>query len=170
MLLAQLLLLKEKNLDSKQKHPVHFKEAMIRSYKLDKSFCLQYIAASENVRLSYTNATVQSIKKQAENKAKQQLNKNYPCDKQAVHGPPHKCSNFRGSKRPNETKCTNSQPIKKKKVSDIPVDTSTDTPDYTRMMKTCKVLYDDDKWYKGTITADGEFTYATRNDPEVKFP
>ena len=54
-----------KNLDSKQKHPVHFKETMTKGYKLDKSFCLQYIAASENVCLSYTNATVQSIKKQA---------------------------------------------------------------------------------------------------------
>ena len=53
-----------KNLDSKQNHPVHFKEAMITAYKLDKSFCLQYIAASESVQLSYTNATVQNIKKQ----------------------------------------------------------------------------------------------------------
>ena len=50
------------------------------------------------------------------------------------------------------------------------------------MMKTCKVLYDDDKWHEGTITecekcenvwkykisfSDGDFTYATRDDPEV---
>ena len=74
---------------------------------------------------------------------------------------------------------------KEKNVSSIPVDTSTDSPDYTLMMKTCKVLYDDDKWYEGTITgcekyenvwkykisvSDGEFTYATRDDPEVNFP
>lgn len=33
-----------------------------------------------------------------------------------------------------------------------PLDTRTDAPDYTLMMKKCKVLYDDDKWYDGTIT------------------
>ena len=59
-----------KNLDSKKTHPVHFKAAMVSAYKLDKSFCLKYIAASENVRLSYTNATVQYIRKQAAKKAK----------------------------------------------------------------------------------------------------
>ena len=59
----------EKNLDSKKTHPVHFKAA-VSAYKLDKSFCLNYIAASENVRLSYTNATVQYIRKQAAKKAK----------------------------------------------------------------------------------------------------
>ena len=66
-----------KNLDIKQKNPVDFKAAMIKSYKLDKSYCLQHIAASEKVRLSYTNATEENIQKQASKKAKQRLNKSY---------------------------------------------------------------------------------------------
>ena len=41
---------------------------------------------------------------------------------------------------------------KEQNVSSIPVDTSTDSPDYTLVVKTCKVLYDDDKWNEGTIT------------------
>ena len=53
------------------------------------------------------------------------------------------------------------------------------------MMKTCKVLYDDDEWYEGTISGcerdehvwkykitfpDGDSTYLSKDDPEVKFP
>ena len=52
------------------------------------------------------------------------------------------------------------------------------------MMETCKVLYDDGKWYEGTITgcemiegiwqykitfSDGKSTYASIDDPEVKY-
>ena len=62
---------------------------------------------------------------------------------------------------------------------------NTNVPDFSLMMKTCEVLYDDDKWYKGTITgceqidgiwkykimfSDGDLTYAARDDPEVNFP
>ena len=50
---------------------------------------------------------------------------------------------------------------------------NTKVPDFSLMMKTCEVLYDDDKWYKGTITScisDGDLTYAARDDPEVNFP
>ena len=46
--------------DSKQRHVVNLKEAMTRLYTVDKSFCLKYIAGSENIRLSYTNATLKS--------------------------------------------------------------------------------------------------------------
>ena len=72
---------------------------------------------------------------------------------------------------------------KKNKVS---MDMSTDAPDYSLLMKTCKVLYDDDQWYEGIITgcerdknniwkykisfSDGESTYASRDDSEVNFP
>ena len=54
-----------KNVDSKKTHPVHFRVAMVSAYKLNKCFYLKYITTSENVRLSYTNATVQNIRKQA---------------------------------------------------------------------------------------------------------
>ena len=172
-----------KNLDSKQNHPVHFKAAMVRAYKLDKSFCLKYIAASENVRLAYTNATLQNIGKQAVKKAKQRLNKNLPADKLAVHGPPDRTSNFQGRKRSKDADSSHPPQTKKNKVS---MDMSTDAPDYSLLMKTCKVLYDDDQWYEGIITgcerdknniwkykisfSDGESTYASRDDSEVKFP
>ena len=58
-------------------------------------------------------------------------------------------------------------------------------PDFSLMMKTCEVLYDDNKWYKGKIMgieqregiwkykitfSDGDSTYADRDDPEVRFP
>ena len=76
-----------KNLDSKQKHPVQLKNAMIRAYTFDKSFCLRYIDASENVRQSYTNHTAETVRKQAANKAHQRLNQRVPNDKLAVHGP-----------------------------------------------------------------------------------
>ena len=178
------MLLREKNLDSKKTHPVHFKAAMVSAYKLDKSFCLKYIAASENIRLSYTNATVQNIRKQAAKKAKQRLNKKFPSDKLAVQEPPDKTSKFQGRKRPNEANSSYLPQIKRNKGSS---DTNTNTPDHTLLMKPCKVLYDDGQWYEGTITgceldkdenvwkyqitfADGESTYASRDDPEVEFP
>ena len=47
-------------LDSKQRYPVNIKEAMTRLY-----FYLKYITASENVHLSYTNSTLENIKKQS---------------------------------------------------------------------------------------------------------
>ena len=58
-------------------------------------------------------------------------------------------------------------------------------PDFSLMMKTCEVLYDDNKWYKGKIMgieqiegiwkykitfSDRDSTYADRDDPEVRFP
>ena len=61
----------------------------------------------------------------------------------------------------------------------------TNIPDSSLMMKTCEVLYDDNKWYKGTIMgleqidgiwnykitfSDGDSTYAAKDDPEVHFP
>ena len=175
-----------KNLDIKQMNPVDFKAAMIKSYKLDKSYCLQHIAASEKVRLSYTNATEENIQKQASKKAKQRLNKKLPSDILALHGPPDKTSNFAGLRKRNNANSSLSPHAKKSKVSSMPPETSTNTPDYTVMMKTCHVLYDDDKWYEGTITgcekdendtwkykitfSDGEFTYACKGDPEVRFP
>ena len=218
MHLVQQMLLKEKNLDSKQKHPVQLKDAMIRAYKFDKSFCLRYIAASENVRQSYTNHTAEIIRKQAASKAHQRLNKRVPNDKLAVHGPPDKTSNFQGGqkpvkaksidslqtkktkakmvthgppaksskcqghKRPNEINKSHLPQTKKIKVSSACIKSA---PDHTLMMKTCKVLYDDGKWYEGTITgceliegiwkykitfSDGESTYASIDHPEVKYP
>ena len=129
-----------------------FKAAMIKSYKFDKSYCLQHIAASEKARLSYTNATPENIQKQASKKAKQRLNKKLPCDILALHGPPDKTSNFAGLRKRNNANSSLSPHAKKSKVSSMPPETSTNTPDYTVMMKTCHVLYDDDKWYEGTIT------------------
>ena len=104
------------NLDSKQSHPVNLKEAMTRVYKIDKSFCLKYIAASENVRLSYTSMTLQNITKQAARKANQRLNKRIPKDKLALHGPPDKASNFKGCKRQSEYNNCNLSPLTKKSI------------------------------------------------------
>ena len=70
--------------------------------------------------------------------------KQLPGDRLAVHGPLDKTSNFQGRKRPN---AANLPQTKKNKAS---IDQSTDAPDYTLMMKTCKVLYDDDEWYGST--------------------
>ena len=67
------------NLDSKQRHVVNLKEAMT---KIDKSFCLKYIAASENIRAYECN-----IKKQSAKKANQRQKQRIPQDKPALHGP-----------------------------------------------------------------------------------
>lgn len=94
------------NLDSKQRHPVNIKEAMTRLYKIDKSFCLKYIAASENVRLSYTNSTLENIKKQSTKKANQRPKQRIPHDKLALHGPPDRTS-ARGTMRLQNSLTTN---------------------------------------------------------------
>ena len=171
-----------KHLDNKKSHPVHFKAATVSAYKLNTYFCLKYIAAGENVRLSYTNPTVQNISKQAAKKAKQRLNKKFASDNLAVKGPPDKTSNFQGRKRLNEAKSSYLPQIKRNKGSS---DTNTDIPDHALLMKPCKVLYDDGQRCDGTITgcekdenvwkykitfSDRKSTYASKDDPEVEFP
>ena len=82
-----------KNQDSKQSQPVEMKTAFVKVYRMDKTAHLQYIAACEQVRLSYRDTT-QSHEKQAAQKRKERRNKKYPQDKQALQGPTDKSTNF----------------------------------------------------------------------------
>ena len=54
-----------KNRDSKQSQPVETKAAFVNTYRLDKAACLQYIAAPEEVRLSYRDTSQEGREKQA---------------------------------------------------------------------------------------------------------
>ena len=90
---------------------------------------LQYIAACEQVRLSYRD-TSQSHERQAAQKRKERRNKKYPQDKQALHGPPDKTTNFASTTAPKTIKLKQPpvaqnelqpKPKKKKKNSGIPL-------------------------------------------------
>ena len=65
-----------------------------------------------------------------------------------------KSSNFKGRKRQSGYNNCNLSPLTKKTKASDSVFVGENTNVYTRffkfMMKTCEV-YDDDKWYKGTI-------------------
>ena len=63
-----------KNQDSKQSQPVELKTAFVKVYRMDKTAHLQYIAACEQVRLSYRD-TSQSHEKQAAQKRKERRTK-----------------------------------------------------------------------------------------------
>ena len=65
------------------------KTAFVKVYRMDKTAHLQYIAACEQVRLPYLD-TIRGHEKQAAQKRKEQRNKKYPQDKEALHGPPDK--------------------------------------------------------------------------------
>ena len=108
---------------------------MTRLYKIDKSFCLKYIAASENIRLSYTNATLENIKKQSAKKANQRQKQRIPQDKLALHGPPDKTSNFKGRKRQCETENYSLSPPTKKTLDSESTGEITNVPDSSLMMK-----------------------------------
>ena len=127
------------NLHSKPRHVVNLKEAMTRLYKIDKSFCLKYTAASENIRLSYTNATLENNAKQA-----------FAADLLSLQiATPDKISKFaRGSVRQKIVASSHQQ--RKQKL--WTVNLRVNVPDSSLMMKTCEV---DDKWYKGTIKGFG---------------
>ena len=70
---------------------------------MDKAAHLQYIAACEQVRLSYRDTT-QGHEKQAAQKRKERRNKKYPQDKKALHGPPDKSTNFASTTTPKTSK------------------------------------------------------------------
>ena len=74
-----------KNKDSKGSLRIDLKEALVRVYRIDKAFCLQYIAAEEGVRIRCWDS---SHEVQAAAKRKQHCNKQYPKDTEALHGPP----------------------------------------------------------------------------------
>ena len=59
-----------KNQDSKQSQPVEIKTAFVKVYHMDKTAHLQYIAACEQVRLSYCD-TSQNHERQATQKRKE---------------------------------------------------------------------------------------------------
>ena len=64
-----------KNLDSKTSCVLDLKSALIRIYKLDKSVCLQYIAASESVRLTCRESTSEARKADTERKRRERAKK-----------------------------------------------------------------------------------------------
>lgn len=166
------------------------KAAFVKVYRLDKAAHLQYIAASEHVRLSYRNTTQDAREKPAAQKRKERRTKKYPSDKLALHGPPDRSNNFVATSPQDAKKRKlelaqdkgNFHPPKTKKQS-----TSSSQPDMSLMFQKCQVLYNGDKWYSGKITgvdfcgqkkqwmykisfSDGETTLAACDDPEVRLP
>ena len=186
-----------KNKDPKGSLRIDLKEALVRVYRIDKAFCLQYIFAEERVRIRCRDS---SHEVQAAAKRKQRCNKQYPKDTEALHGPPDKESNFGKDKATKKTQTTNK--LKKTKAAKRPLDDITnDDNDFQPKKKpksvfqkprtdllftTCKVLYADGVWYDGTVCgfeycetesvwkykvsfSDGETTLITLDDHEVKF-
>ena len=92
-----------KNQDSKQSQLVEIKTAFVKVYRMDKAAHLQYIAACEQVRLSYRDTT-QGHEKQPAQKRMERRNKKYPQDKKALHGPPDKSTNFASTTTPKTSK------------------------------------------------------------------
>ena len=165
------------------------KTAFVKVYRMDKTAHLQYIAACEQVRLSYRDTT-QSHEKQAVQKRKERRNKKYPQDKQPLQGPIDMSTNFastttsRTSKRKQPPACCSEWASTQTKKQ---WNTSQSQPDLPLMFQKCQVLYEDDVWYGGTVTgiefcdekkkwmykisfSDSETTLAARDDPEVRFP
>ena len=89
----------------------------MRVYRIDKAFCLQYIAAEKGVRIRCRDS---SHEVQAAAKRKQHCNKQYPKDTEALHGPPDKESNFGKDKATKKTQTTNK--LKKTKAAKRPLD------------------------------------------------
>ena len=141
-----------KNKDSKGSLRIDLKEALVRVYRIDNAFCLQYIAAEEGVRIRCRDS---SHEIQAAAKRKQRCNKQYPKDTEAFHGPPDRESNFGKDKATRKTQTT----IKKTETPKRPLnDISNDDNDFQPKKKLksvsqkprtdllftiCKMLYDD---------------------------
>ena len=84
--------------------------------------------------------------------------KKYPQDKQALHGPPDKTTNFASTTAPKTIKlkqppvAQNELQPKPKKKKKKQRNTSQSQPDLALMFQKCQVLYEDDVWYGGTVT------------------
>ena len=115
---------------------------------MDKAAHLQYIAACEQVRLSYRDTT-QGHEKQPAQKRMERRNKKYPQDKKALHGPPDKSTNFASTTTPKTSK-RKQPPAAQNEVQPKPKkqrNTSQSSPDLALMFQKCHVLYEDDVWY-----------------------
>ncbi len=88
-----------KNLYSKLAHPIDLRTAIIRVYKIGKAACLQCIAASENVRLSYRETSQQAHLATVDRKRKQRAKKQIPQDKLAQRGPPDRSAHMEQSSK-----------------------------------------------------------------------
>ena len=106
-----------KNKDPKGSLRIDLKEALVRVYRIDKAFCLQYIFAEERVRIRCRDS---SHEVQAAAKRKQCCNKQYPKDTEALHGPLDKESNFGKDKATKKTQTTNK--LEKTKAAKRPLD------------------------------------------------
>ena len=82
-----------KNRDSKVSTPNPLRSAMIYLHKLDKSECAKYLAASNNVSLSY-NDRCDEARKSAAKKRNIQRAKKLNSDTTTDHGPPDRQCHF----------------------------------------------------------------------------
>ena len=145
-----------KNKDSEGSLRIDLKEALVRVYRIDKTFCLQYIAAEEGVQIRCRDSSHESA-----DKRKQRCNKQYPKDTEALYGLPGRESNFSKDKATKKTQTTHKASSQKRNwnqsvKSHELISSLQDVKCFTMMVQ-----------YVGLSTVSAGET--TLDDPEVKF-
>ena len=131
--------------------------AMQSLYEKDKMFALQYITATEGLKISYRSDVDQAQRSNSAFKRKTQHEAHK--DIQCLFGPPDKRQHFDGAPRKES---------KKRKGKSVPADIT------SKGDKEVEVLYSDGKWWLSSFNFEtGKWIvqfYDDSETTEVKFP